>query len=151
MNRLFLALLTMLLATGLVSAQDKKTKKVPPEIAVIKRFLGTWDVTVTNRPTSGEDKTYKAVSRRTWDDVGKTVRFEDEQPNGRPPLQMSLRHDADVGNFPMALDAGERSFQIIGSWSNKTTTMEFVGTLPNGSEISLSHRFYSKDKAIVEI
>jgi hypothetical protein len=149
MNRLFLVLLTTLISAGFVSGQDKKVKKDPTELAVIKRFLGTWDVTVTNQSTSGEEKTYKAVSRRTWDDVGNTVRFEDEQPNGRPPLQMSLRHDSNVGNYPMAIGVGEPSFQIFGSWDEKASTMEFVGSLPNGSELTLNHLFSSPDKAIV--
>lgn len=149
MNRLILVFFTTMMSINLVSGQDQKASQDPSEIAVLKRFLGTWDVTVTNRPASGEQVAYKVVSRRTWDDVGNTVRFEDEQPNGRPPLHMSLRYDSEVGNYPMAVEAGERSFRIVGSWNEKTATMEFVGALPNGPELALSHRFPSKDKAIV--
>lgn len=149
MHRLIIVLFATLFTVGWVSGQDKQTTGDPSEIVVLKRFLGTWDVIVTNRPAAGEPITYKAVSRRTWDDIGNSVRFEDEQPNNRPPLHMTLRYDSEVGNYPMEVEAGERGFQLIGSWNEKTATMDFVGNLPNGSELSLSHNFSAKDKAIV--
>ncbi|MGB0582457.1 MAG: hypothetical protein ACPGVU_22420 [Limisphaerales bacterium] len=147
MNRLLLILFSSLVFTGLVAAQDKQQD--PPEIAVLKRFVGTWDVAVTNTPVSGEARTYKVVSHRSWDDVGNTVRFEDEQPNDRPPLRLSLRYDHEVGNYPFAVEGSEQNFQIVGSWDRKASTMEFSGTLPNGADLMLSHRFVSQDKAIV--
>ena len=149
MTRLTLALFSIALLADSVSGQDKKTRKDPPEIAVLKRFVGTWDVTVTNTPASGEMRTYKVVSQRTWDDVGNTVRFEDEQPNDRPPLRLALRYDHEVGNYPFAIEGSEQNFQIVGTWSEKTQTMEFSGSLPNGADLTLNHRFASKDKAVV--
>lgn len=147
MTRLSFAFIGALTLTAACSAQNKK--KDPTEIAVLKRFVGTWDVTVTNTPTNGEQRTYKVVSRRTWDDVGNTVRFEDEQPNDRPPLRLSLRHDHEVGNYPFAIEGRDQEFQIVGSWNEKTKTMEFSGMLPNGADLTLSHVFKSKNKAVV--
>lgn len=147
MSRLSLILVSSLILAGSTVAQDKK--KDPTEIAVLKRFVGTWDVTVTNTPASGEARSYKVVSRRTWDDVGNSVRFEDEQPNDRPPLRLSLRYDHEIGNYPFAIEGSEQNFQIVGTWDQKKKTMEFSGALPNGADLSLSHRFVAKDKAIV--
>lgn len=147
MIRLLLALLSSLILTTALSAKDNPQD--PPEVIVLKRFAGTWDITVTNTPTSGDARTYKVVSRRTWDDVSNTVRAEDEQPNNRPTMRWSIRHDADVGNYLLTIEGATSNMQIMGTWNDETTTMEFTGTLPNSSAIALNHQFPSKEKAIV--
>ena len=147
MIRLSLAVVCSFVFITAVSAADKNQD--PPEVTVLKKFVGVWDIAVTNTPTGGDRRTYKVVSRRTWDDVSNTVRAEDEQPNNRPPMRWSIRHDANVGNYALTIDGAEPNLQIMGTWNDKTKTMEFTGTLPNAGDITLNHKFPAKDKAIV--
>lgn len=76
--RLTALTLTLLSATtfsGLALADEAAERS--PELQVLDRFVGIWDVKVTIKPTGGETTTVDVVSHRSWSLGGTFVRFED--------------------------------------------------------------------------
>ena len=151
--RLTLLTLTLLSATtlsGLAFADD--APKRTPELQVLDRFVGTWDMKVTIQPTGGEKTAVDAVSHRSWSLGGNFVRFEDPNNLKRPgsnETQMLLTYDPNKKNYPGVLMDGPNRVELTGTWDAKTTTMHWAGKSPDGGTSKSYHRFIGKDRAEV--
>ena len=76
--RLLTTTLTFLaVATLAAAAKADDTPKRSPELQVLDRFIGTWDIKVTVKPAGEEAASFDAVSFRRWSRGGSFVVFED--------------------------------------------------------------------------
>lgn len=149
--RLTLLTLTLLSATtlsGLAFGNDPPDRS--PELQVLDRFVGSWDMKLTIQPTGGEETAVDGVSHRSWSLGGNFVRFEDPNNLERPEsneAQMLLTYDSNRKNYPGVLMDGANRVELTGTWDAKTTTMHWAGKSPDGGTSTGYHRFIGKDRA----
>ncbi len=151
--RLTLLTLTLLSATtlsGLAFADDAPNRS--PELRVLDRFVGVWDMKVTTTPTGGEETTVDSVSHRSWSVGGNFVQFQDPDNLKRPEAnetQVLLTYDSNRKNYPGVWMSGPNRVELTGTWDAKTTTMHWAGKSREGGTSTGHHRFIGKDRAEV--
>ncbi len=142
------SLLTTLAAfiTLAISATAQNEKSAG--LKVLDRFAGTWDIDFTYKPADGgEEFKAKAVSYRTWSTKGTILRFDDPGLPDQPELQLLITYDPEAGNYPGVILSGAARSEITGTWDEKSQTMSFKSTLPDGGTIESTHRFIDADHA----
>jgi hypothetical protein len=149
--RLIAITLTLLVAsTYCRAAKADDTAKRSPEMQVLARFVGTWDVKFTSKAAEGEKVAFDLVSTRAWSLGGRFIRFEDAN-NLRipemPEFQMLLTYDPDSNNYPGVTMDGPSRGQLTGTWDEKSQTMAFSATFPDGNKFASTHRFIGKSRA----
>ena len=149
--RLITITLTVLAAAtfaAVVKADD--VPKRSPELQVLDRFVGTWDVHVAIKPVDGEKITFDHVSERAWSLGGTFVRLEDAnnlRRTGEKEFQLLWTYDPEAKNYPAVFMDGPNRGELTGTWDEKTTTMHWKGKSPDGSTSEGKHRFIGKDRA----
>lgn len=140
-----------ILATALFSlaANGQDASKRPAELQVLNRFVGTWDLDVTNTPATGETITGKTSETRKWTLGGKFVQFENpktEKPD-EPEFQMLVTYDPATKTYPGVLMSGPSRAVVTGTWDQSKQTMTFRGTFSDSSGIKFEYtnRFLDDD------
>ena len=138
-------MLSLITAFGSSTLADDNKQRVP-EIQVLNHFAGNWDLQVTETLSGGKPVSYESASRRTWSLGGGFIRFEDVA-KGRPETHILITYDPREKNYPAVIMSGPSRFNLTGTWDESTKVMSFTGTLPDGNQLSSTHRFVSKTKA----
>ena len=147
--RLIAIMLTVVTAgiiPGILYADD--APKRSPELQVLDRFVGTWDMKFTRKPAEGEKLALDTISIRAWTLGGTFVRFEDANNLKFPELQesqMLLTYDPELNNYPGVVMDGPRRFEVTGTWDEKTQTFSLSCPLPDGNHVS-TYRFISASR-----
>jgi hypothetical protein len=138
-----------LAATLPYAATEAEPPKRSPEVQVLDRFVGTWNVKYVVKPAEGAKISYDGVSTRAWSPGGEFVRFEELNSKSPDPreFQMLVTYDSDAKNYPGFFMHGPARGQITGTWDEKTQTMAWSSTLPDGYKIASTHRFIGKSRA----
>lgn len=137
------ALAALLTTVVPATAQNQRS----PELQVLDRFAGTWDVEFTYKPVGGELYKQKAVSYRTWSTKGTILRFDDPGLPGEPELQLLLTYDPEAKNYPGVIMSGPARSELTGTWNEQTQAMSFTGTMADGGTMESTHRFVDADNA----
>ena len=150
MRRIATMLAGLAVATfSAVAKADDKPKR-SPELQVLDRLIGAWDVKVTIKPTGGEEIKREFVSRRRWTLGGTFLQIEDA-PNLIDPeakeFQLLWTYDPVAKNYPAVMMDGPNRGELTGTWDAKTTTMHWKGKSPDGGTSKGYHRFIGKDRA----
>ena len=112
MKSRLLTFCTILATACGASAQKSKS----PELAVLDRFVGTWDISGTYHLSGGEKVPFNSVSYRQWTQQGKTIHFDDPGSNPDDPgIQILLTYDPENQNYPGVTLMGTKSGQISGN------------------------------------
>jgi len=145
-----------LIATALIVisttifSQVAKADDTSPELQVLDRFVGTWDVQVTIKSADGEEIKIDVDSRRRWTRGGTFLQIEDannlKDPQARE-LQILWTYDPVARNYPAVIMDGPNRAQLTGTWDAKTTTMHWKGKGADGVTSEGKHRFIGKDRA----
>lgn len=145
MKRLLIASATLSTATFVAFAENEKG----PELQVLDRFVGTWDIEGSYKPTNGDKISINSVSFRKWTANGKTLHFDDPGSDpGDPGIQILLTFDPDSKTYRGVTMMGPSRGEIKGTWDEKTATMHFTGNLGNGGvAFESNHRFIDADHA----
>lgn len=134
--RIALFSVTLLAATWTTLALNgQDAPKRSAELQVLNRFVGTWDLDLTNTPAGGEKSIGKTSEIRTWTLGGKFVQFENpktESPD-EPEFQMLVTYDPATKTYPGVLMTGPSRGLVTGTWDQATQTMTFRGTISDGS------------------
>ena len=131
-------------------AQADGAPKRSPELQVLHRLVGVWDVKVTIKPAGGGETNFDVVSRRSWSFGGTFVRLEDANNLKNPEakeFQILWTYDPVAKNYPAILMDGPHWGSITGVWDEKTKTMHWKSKMGNGVTGEGQHRFIGKDRA----
>ena len=145
----FLTVAVLAAALCTLSALGQDTPKRSAELQVLDRFVGSWDLDVTNTPGSGEVVTGKTSETRTWTLGGKFVQFENpktENPD-EPEFQMLVTYDPATQTYPGVLMSGPSRAVVNGTWDQAKRTMTFRGkfTDEGGAKFEFTNRFLDND------
>ena len=138
------------LMPGMAFAEADGAPKRSPELQVLDRLVGVWDVKVTIKPAGGGETNVEVVSRRSWSLGGTFVRLEDANNLKNPEakeFQILWTYDPVAKNYPAVLMDGPNRGELTGVWDAKTNTMHWKGKSPDGSTSEGHHRFIGKDRA----
>jgi len=152
--RLIASVLTVLVISTCPNASPADdSPKRSPELQVLDRFVGTWDMEVTVKPANGEKTTFEVVSTRTWSVAGEVLRIEEPNLN-RPELReihLLLTYDSNSGNYlGVFLSVPGRGF-VTGTWNENTQTMTSRMESADGIKHTVTQRFIDKDHAEVSV
>ena len=132
-------MVTML--AGLVMAtftEDAKADDMPkrsPELQVLDRLIGVWNVKTIIKPAGGPEIKREFVSRRRWTLGGTFLQFEDalnlSDPDAKE-FQLLWTYDPVAKNYPAVIMDGPSRAELTGTWDAKTTTMHWTGKSSDG-------------------
>ena len=133
----FAAVLITKLITGITSAEEPPKRS--GELAVLDKFVGTWDLKTTVKAAGQEPAKTESVSYRTWSKGGKFVLFDDPWEGGE--LHLPLTYDAASEKYRGVIISGATPGVVTATWEAETSTMKFV--IENADETTYrgSHRF----------
>ena len=137
-----IGLIAMLATTLSATAQERSA-----ELQVLDRFIGTWDIEFTYQPIGGEEFKAEGVSHRSWSTKGTILRFDDPGSPDQPELQILMTYDPETGAYPGVMMSGASRGELTGKWDEKTQTMLFSGSLPDGGSFESAHRFVDANHA----
>lgn len=145
----FLTVAVLAAALCSLAAHGQDAPKRSAELQVLDRFVGTWDLDVTNTPASGEIVTGKTSETRRWTLGGKFVQFENsktEKPD-EPEFQMLVTYDPATKTYPGVLMSGPSRAVVTGTWDQAQQTMTFRGTFSDDSGVKFEYtnRFLDND------
>lgn len=135
--RLLSVLLSLL--CGVVVAQERKA-----ELAVLDRFVGTWQMENTITFHGQPAQVFKSVETRSWTKKGTSLHFQSTEG---PEYHMIVTYDASKKSYSGVMLAGVIPYHLACTWEEKNLTMEFKGAGADGSSFVFKHRFVDKDNA----
>jgi hypothetical protein len=143
--RLKMTTLVFLMAIAIpVAAKADDAPKRSPELQVLDRFVGTWDLKATEKPAGGEATTFDVVSFRRWSQGGNFVVFEDP---GQEEVNLPITYDPESKTYPGVIMIGAFSGLVTGTWDKDKKIMSFTIKHPNKTEYRGTHRFLREDYA----
>lgn len=143
--RLIAIILTVLgTATFSPTTNGNDPPKRSAELQVLDRFIGTWDLKVTSKVTGKTEETFEGVETRKWSRGGSFVLFENTAP---PEFHMLLTYDPNAKEFTGFLMSGPSRLPVTATWDERTQTMSFKGTFPDGGKLLSKYRFIDKSHA----
>ena len=131
------------LMPGMAFAQADGAPNRSPELQVLDRFVGVWDVKATIKPVGGKEMTMTFVSQRSWTLGGTFLHFQDTGHSHPqvPEFQLLWTYDPVAKNYPGVMMDGPHSGAITGVWNEKTKTMHWKGKTSNGLTVEGRDRF----------
>ena len=143
--RLVSTIFTCLVVAALAAAvKADDAPKRSPELQVLDRFVGIWDVNVTVKPAGEEAVTFDTVSFRRWSRGGNFVVFEDP---GSEELNLPFTYDPETKTYPGVIMIGLKRGLVTGTWDEDKETMHFAIEYPDGTRYKGTHRFIRIDYA----
>ena len=143
--RLFAMTLTVLASVAMspmLNADDSPKRST--ELQVLNRFVGTWDLVVTQKPTGGTATTEKTSEVRQWSLGGRFIHFQNPQLGlpDHPEFHMLVTYDPTTKSYPGVLMSGAGRTFVDGTWDEATKTMRFQGKFAdNGIKFDFKNRF----------
>jgi len=133
------------LATAIASSHamaDDRAKR-SPELKVLNRFVGTWNLDVTHSFPQGKTTIEKTTEIRKWTLGGKFVHFQNprtEQPDA-PGFHFLVTCDAKTKSYPGMLTTGAKRSLVEGTWDDESKTMRFTGSFSDGGSFDFKNQF----------
>jgi hypothetical protein len=148
--RLIAIVFTVLAAATFSQATNADDdSKRSAELQVLDRFVGTWDVTVTVKPTGKENITHKMTERRDWTLGGNFVHFQnaDKERSALPEYHLLLTYDPATKAYTGIEMFGTARFLLNATWDEATSTMTISGKSPANDQSTFvyKHRFIDND------
>jgi hypothetical protein len=128
-------------AWGPTAGADEPAKR-SDEQKVLDRFVGTWDVKVTAKLPGQEPTSHNTTETRKLSRGGGVLVFENPEP---PEFHMLISYDPKAEKYIGMWMAGAERGQLTGTWDEKTTSMKFETTGPEGSNSTSTYRFFDRD------
>ena len=144
MRRIVIALTVLGAATLSPATNADDPPKRSVELQVLDRFVGTWDLKVTAKVSGQKENSHEGVETRKWSRGGSFVLFENNAP---PEFHMLLTYDSNAKEYTGFLMSGPSRLPLSGTWDERTATMTFKGTYPDGGKLLSKHRFIDKNNA----
>ncbi len=143
-------ILTLMVAVTFSQAMNADDdSKRSAELLVLDRFLGTWDVDTTVKPTGGETTTHKYTERREWSLGGQFIHFQkaDKASAALPEFHLLLTYDPATKAYSGMEMFGTARFLLNATWDDSTSTMTISGKSPadDRSTFVYKNRFVDKD------
>jgi hypothetical protein len=126
--------------SGATCADDAPDRS--PELEVLARFVGEWDIRGSVTPAGGEAVESEGFETRKWSQAGGVVLFENANP---PEFHMLLTYDADSAEYIGMMMSGPSRGTVTGEWNAATETMSFLVTFPDGNRYVGTNRFIDDD------
>lgn len=149
MRLLAMTLTILALATMSPMLNADESPKRSPELQVLDRFAGTWDLVVTVKPIGGTATTEKTSEVRQWSLGGRFIHFQNPKLNqpDQPEFHMLVTYDPATKSYPgMLMNGASRTF-VDGTWDEATKTMRFRGTFPdNALKFDFKNRFVDENQ-----
>ncbi|MEN8772175.1 MAG: hypothetical protein ABF382_01340 [Akkermansiaceae bacterium] len=117
-----------------------------PELLVLDRFVGTWDIVGSHTLAGGEKTPVQSVALRKWSTDGTTLHFDDagSNPDG-PGIQVHQSFDLEKKHYAGVIKSVLGSGEFTGTWDGNTSTMSFKGAYEEGATFEGSNRFIDTD------
>jgi hypothetical protein len=145
MKFVFYSILSVLFLTILPAAD----RDHPKELAVLERFIGTWDhVVKLTHPGGGRDSIQKTESKRSWSSGGSFLRIEDVNW-ARPEFdefQMLLTYDVLEKTYTGVIMDGTDVSKVIATWNEESASMTFDAK-GDGGNLKFTIRFVNENQA----
>ncbi len=126
--------------TGMLFADDTPDRS--PELEVLDRFVGNWDVEGSVTPAGGDAVETEGAETRTWSQAGGVVMFENSNP---PEFHMLLTYDPGSEAYVGVMMSGPSQGIVTGNWNAATETMSFTVMFPDGNRYEGTNRFIDDD------
>jgi hypothetical protein len=135
--------LSVLATTFISNAMADDAPKRSPELQVLNRFVGTWDLDVTHKFPQGKTTTEKAAEIRKWTLGGSFVHFQNlrTEKKDAPEFHFLVTYDAKSKSYPGVMSIGSNRSLVKGVWDNESRTMTFTGTFSDGGSFEFQNRF----------
>ena len=136
------------LMPGMAFAQADGAPKRSPELQVLDRYIGVWDIKNTFKPVGGEEVVFNIVSRKSWSLGGSFLRGQDTNLSIPEAKEFHLlwTYDSVAKNYPAVFMEGPNRGEFTGIWDEKTKTMHWKGKMANGITGEGHDRFIGKDR-----
>lgn len=124
-----------------------------PELQVLDRFVGTWDIIGSYTPAGGEKIPTQSVALRKWSTNGTTLHREDPSSGPDDPgVQGEQTYDPEKKNYPGVGTSVLGNSEFAGTWDEKTRAMSFKGAYKGGGPtFEGSNRFIDADTISTKI
>ena len=145
-SSLFLCLLGFIPCMAFAQADGAPERA--PELQVLERVVGVWNVEVMIKLPDGKEFTNDFVSHRSWTLGGTFVQFQDtnfSDPRAKE-FQLLWTYDPVAKNYPAVFMDGPNRGELTGVWDAKKNTMHWQGKGPNGVTAEGHDRFLGKDR-----
>ena len=129
-------------------AQADGAPKRSPELQVLDRYIGSWDIKNTFKPVGGEEVVFNIVSRKSWSLGGSFLRGQDTNLSIPEAKEFHLlwTYDSVAKNYPAMFMEGPNRGELTGVWDAKTKTMHWKGKMANGITGEGHDRFIGNDR-----
>lgn len=121
---------------NVIDADDSPARS--PELEVLNRFAGTWDIRGSVTIAGNDSVESSGVETRTWSEGGSVIEFENANP---PEFHMLLTYDPDAGEYVGVLMSGPSHGTVVSEWDAESETMTFDVRFTDGSRYEGLNRF----------
>jgi hypothetical protein len=148
------AWLVALALTAIVStpARADKDKEKAPELKILDRFVGTWNIELVNRVTEVNPKEVKSTGVTTfeWTLNGYFLRATGKTtaPEKVESLQMMSYNPTGKHFYAWFFDSQGNVSEIAGQWDEDTKTMTWQATVEENVTMVNRLRFTDKDTIV---
>lgn len=147
-----LALLALCLPLFNLAGQEaeKPERILPKELAVLERFIGTWDHDFKlTHPGGGRDSHQKTESKRSWSMGGSFLRIE--EVNWAKPqfdeFQLLLTYDVLKKQYLGVIMDGSQVFKVVAEWDEATETMSFDAKADGDIHLKYKIQFLNQNES----
>ncbi len=127
---------------GVVAADDSPERS--PELEVLNRFAGTWDIRSSFTVPGIDPTVIDGVETREWSAAGGTMKFENAADSDTE-FHLLVTWDPDTSRYVGVLMTGPGCGTVVADWDEANATMTFVVTFTDGSRYEGTNRFIDED------
>lgn len=126
----------------------QKPDKLPPELAILERLVGTWDAKAVSKPAEWTPKEVRTTSHitRKWVLDDRILQDTSKISDGSEGLSL-LTYDTQMKAYrSWWFNSEGHTTKSTGQWDAASETMSFKSDLGNGLTSRASVRFIDKDR-----
>lgn len=137
--------------TSLAQDAEMPDRELPKELAVLEKFLGTWDhiITFTHANDKIPNSVQKTESKRSWSMGSSFLRIE--EVNWAKPqyseFQMLLTYDVLKKTYSGVRMEGETLSTVTATWDEATQSMAFKALYPDNKALNYTIKFINENQA----
>jgi hypothetical protein len=129
-------------------SRQKPEEKLPPELKVLQRLAGTWDVKGISRPAAWTPKEVRTTSKvtRKWVLDGRFLQDNSEISDGTESISLLTYDPQKKAYRSWWFSSQGNSSKSTGQWGAAAETMSFTADLGDGLTSRDSVRFLDQDR-----
>jgi hypothetical protein len=145
MRRISTTLIALATFAACGAANAENAPKRSPELQVLNRFVGTWDMKQTVTLAGEQPTTSDVLSMRRWSEGGSFVVFDEP---GQEEIHLPLTYDPESKTYRGVMSRGAYRSLVTATWDEDTRTMHFFLKDTDAKTVYRgTHRFIREDYA----